>query len=491
MPESILLPDIGDTVAGKYEVERLLGRGGMGCVYAARHSETQRLFALKLLSGSLSEDSEAKERFVREAKLAGAIDHPAVVRIYDIGHHGASLYMVMDLLRGESLSERLKRGPLPPAEAIRVMKGILAGVGAAHKKGIVHRDLKPDNIFLCKPSKQGPVEPRILDFGVSKALFGNSACVNGLTKTGEILGTPLYMSPEQVHGAKNIDERTDIYALGVILYQMLSGKLPFRADNFPGLILEIISGQAKPLSHAAPGITAELNDVVMRAMSVSQNERFANVESLDQAITPFIRDEEPAETDFSQTPARSEVAIVDTPTPFKTEIERTARTPGFFAKRSFLAISVFVAVAVLVGSAAIFLRINWKGGFSPSRVTHIAQPPPPGTIRGRVQADPLPVVEKPTRKEESIMGRESVDKLPSGMTAPQAERRFFSNSDRTKSGKTTDETAKNPPRPAESKQRHRRESAPVEEEREPKALRKPTTYEIEDDKIIDPFEQSP
>jgi serine/threonine protein kinase len=489
MPEIVLIPEVGDIVAGKYRIEKRLGSGGMGTVFAARHTSTHRLFALKLLSASLSEDDEARVRFVREAKLAGAIDHPAVVRIYDIGYHGASLYMVMDLLVGESLSDRLKRGPLPVADAIRIMKGILEGVGAAHKKGIVHRDLKPENIFLCRTSEHGFPEPRILDFGVSKALVGSEASVLALTKTGEILGTPLYMSPEQVQGAKDIDQRADIYALGVILYQMLSGETPFKAETFPGLIFEIISGEAKPLSQTTPGISAELNDVVMTAIALSQNDRFASVERLSQAIGPFGEGNAEQPVDYSKATESRRSSIPDTPTPFKTEIETTVRTPSFFNKRSYIAIAAYLAVAIAIVGTVAFYALGLRRAASPSGVMQTAQPPQSPKATQIVSQPLTSAAPKSTSQIQSkTKAPEIENSLPIGMTAPKGESEYLSRSDRRKHRRPVAETSNKPVREAKPKQVYPREYVPVEKKPEPKPPTKSNDFEIDDDQIIDPFE---
>lgn len=356
MPDTIRMPEIGDVIAGKYRVEKLLGRGGMGSVYTARHNSTHRLFALKLLSSSLAGDVEAKERFIREAKLAGSIDHPAIVEIYDIGYHdNGSLYMVMDLLKGESLADRLKRGPISVAEAIHVMRGIIQGIRAAHDLDIVHRDLKPDNIFLCKFPGSDSVEPRILDFGISKALSSDRHSMAALTKTGEMLGTPLYMSPEQIDGTKNIDQRTDIYALGVILYQMVSGDVPYQATNFAGLVYEIMSGQAKPLSNVVLNLPEGLSDLIMKAMAVSRDSRFKDIGDFEQALNSFDCDsKESRGSNYHHTEHlfHKPGVVPETLTPFKTEVSKADTT----VVRSPVAVGVmFVSILVGISSAGYFI----------------------------------------------------------------------------------------------------------------------------------------
>lgn len=490
MPETVLIPEVGDIVAGKYRIEKLLGSGGMGTVFAARHTTTRRLFALKLLSESLSEDDEAKVRFVREAKLAGKIDHPAVVRIYDIGYHGAALYMVMDLLVGESLNDRLKRGPFPVTDAIRVMLGILDGVSAAHKKGIVHRDLKPENIFLCRAAEQAFPDPRILDFGVSKALAGGDASVLALTRTGQMLGTPLYMSPEQVQGFKDIDQRADIYALGVILYQMLSGEIPFKAESFPGLIFEIISGAAKPFSQAPSGISAELNDVVMTAMALSPNDRFASVERFAQAIRPFAQGNAEQSVACTNPPDLRRSSIPDTPTPFKTEIEKTIRTPLRLNRRSSIAIAASLVVALIVVGVAAFYAFGSGKSAAPSSVTQTARPPQsPKATQVVSQPRPSSAPKGASQLQSRTKASETKNPLPLGMTAPKDDSEYLGRIDKEKRSNPPIDKSKKPERKAKSEPIYPHEYVPVEKKPELKPLTKSSDFEIDDDEIIDPFEE--
>lgn len=281
------LPQPGEVVDGKYRVESLLGKGGMGAVFVVRHTQTQRPFALKCMLADLIGDYEAEQRFIREAKLSGNVGHSGVVATYDIGRHRGCLYMVMELLSGESLSARLTRGAFSVGEAAHLMINVLDAVAAAHQQGIVHRDLKPDNIFLHRGPGGGGYEPKILDFGISKALSPDGQPTLGLTKTGMMLGTPLYMSPEQVRASRDLDQRTDIYALGVITYQLLTGTVPFNGSGFAELVLKIVTGDTVPPSARTPSIPSGLDAVVMRAMSVEPAQRFADTQSFSRALAPF------------------------------------------------------------------------------------------------------------------------------------------------------------------------------------------------------------
>ena len=204
------LPRPGQTIADKYVVEGPLGQGGMGAVLEVTHRVTGRRFALKWLLPELCSQSDAVDRFMREAQVAGRVDHRNVVEVYDFGRDGASFFMVMELLRGETLAARLEReGKLGPTDACRIMLGVTHGLAAAHAAGVVHRDLKPANVFLTRVEEGSPELPKLLDFGISKisALPGE---LNGAaTRAGVVLGTPFYMAPEQLRSLP-VDARTDI-----------------------------------------------------------------------------------------------------------------------------------------------------------------------------------------------------------------------------------------------------------------------------------------
>ncbi|HKP55366.1 MAG TPA: serine/threonine-protein kinase, partial [Polyangiales bacterium] len=229
------MPKAGDVIAGKYQVDHKLGEGAMSVVFQVTHRVTQKRFALKWLLPHVCARPELAQRFLREAQVAGRVEHPHLVEVYDVGSLEGSFYMVLELLRGESLEQRLTRvGRMSPADSLRLLLPCLRGIAAAHEAGIVHRDLKPANIFVCSAASTAAEHAKVLDFGISKLPNLPGDTRSALTRTGLVMGTPRYMPLEQMRG-KPIDQRADIYALGVVLYQMLSGRLPYPQNNFGDL----------------------------------------------------------------------------------------------------------------------------------------------------------------------------------------------------------------------------------------------------------------
>ncbi|MEY4508796.1 MAG: hypothetical protein RLZZ450_918, partial [Pseudomonadota bacterium] len=279
-------PTLGTVIADKYRLDRVLGKGGMSAVYAATNELTGKQVAIKLLQREGSGDDEHSLRLMREAQTASAIDHPNVVNVFDVGRHEGALFLVMELLYGESLSALLLRGVSDPNEFVRLMMPVLRGVHAAHRCGVIHRDLKPDNILLCTDPHGEPREPKVLDFGISK-LTDKLARGKELTREGTVFGTPQYMAPEQMRDARMIDARCDVYALGVIFYRALSGDYPYNADSIGALAIRIVEGKATPLAELCPMLDAGLADVVMRALHPDPEQRFQSVQELGEALEPY------------------------------------------------------------------------------------------------------------------------------------------------------------------------------------------------------------
>jgi tRNA A-37 threonylcarbamoyl transferase component Bud32 len=264
-------------VDNKYRVEQLLGRGGMGAVYRARDMRLDRLVAVKVVRPELLEDHDARRRFRREAQIVARLQHPGIVSIFDFGTlAGGGAYLVMELVRGEDLRRVLHReGRLEPARAVRILSAVCAAIDAAHHEGVLHRDLKPENILL----PGGEIEAKVLDFGVAKLVADGDRAPSedphetqgALTVAGTIVGTPAYMAPEQL-GALALDSRTDVFALGVIAYEMLSGDLPFSRGSLTDVILAQARG-ARPLTERDPDIPAALDRAVRRALDLTPDGR--------------------------------------------------------------------------------------------------------------------------------------------------------------------------------------------------------------------------
>ncbi len=282
------IPQPGDTVAGKYLLESMLGQGGMGAVFRARHVLTDRKCALKWMLPDQEAGDAAVQRFLREARAMGRIDHPSVVGVMDVGIEGGAAYLVMELLRGSSLRDRMEAsGRLTPAEAVGLLLPAMEGVAAAHAAGVVHRDLKPDNLFCVAGGGT-----KVLDFGVSK-LQGDRFAGPGtpgsgqITHTGAMVGTPAYMAPEQVRGVRDLDARTDIWALGAILYEALSGSIPFDHETLGQTIVAIATAAPPRLESLVEGVPTGLADAVHHALEKDLDARWPSVEAFARALLPY------------------------------------------------------------------------------------------------------------------------------------------------------------------------------------------------------------
>jgi serine/threonine-protein kinase len=276
----------GDVLAGKYRVERVLGMGGMGVVVAAKHMHLDQRVALKFLLPDLATNAETVARFAREARAAVKIQSEHVGRVIDVGTlDSGSPYMVMEYLEGSDLSDVLRsRGPLPWQEAIDYVLQACEAIAEAHVSGIVHRDLKPANLFLIRRADGSPCI-KVLDFGISKALESDGRSGPALTQTSALMGSPKYMSPEQLKSSRDVDARTDIWALGIILYELLSGEGAFRADTAPQLYVSIIQDPPQPLRR--PDLPPGLDAIIFRCLEKDPARRFQTVADLARALGDF------------------------------------------------------------------------------------------------------------------------------------------------------------------------------------------------------------
>ncbi|HEY4117997.1 MAG TPA: serine/threonine-protein kinase, partial [Byssovorax sp.] len=280
-----------DTLVGKrihkYEIIRVIGRGGMGMVYEAVNTAISKRVAMKFVDAELARNKDAVARFQREAQAASAVESAHIVEIFDSGETEDGVpFIVMELLRGEDLGHRIKRcGRLDLPEAAHVTAQILRGLHRAHAAGIVHRDLKPDNIFLVDRDDEQNFA-KILDFGISKVQRVGHVPVSTLTRQGTVLGTPFYMSPEQAQALSDIDGRTDLWSVGAILYECLSGRPPYNGTTYEQVIINICMKDAEDLRVHNPGVTEPVAQLVARALSRERDARFSTArEFLDALVS--------------------------------------------------------------------------------------------------------------------------------------------------------------------------------------------------------------
>ncbi|MBW2263352.1 MAG: serine/threonine protein kinase [Deltaproteobacteria bacterium] len=391
---------VGRTIAEKYEILSLLGEGGMGAVYMAKHTAVGKRFAIKLLHEQFVHHTEMVARFMREARAAGEVGHDNIIEVYDIGKEpSGSVYMVMEVLEGYSLEDVVHACPIPPPLATYILLQVLSVLEAAHAHGIVHRDMKPDNVFLTTMAGQ-PNYVKVLDFGIAKIKDAEGG--HGLTQTGTMMGTPYYMSPEQARGAKDIDHRTDLYACGVMFYQMLTGKFPFEAPNIPALLVKITCEDPVPVQQIDPQIPAELATSIEKAMAKEVDVRFQTAAEFGEAIRAFAAQDVALQGLAAAKPAFDTGAPVTgagqtTPMGW-TDTGETVERP----RRTGLVVGLIVAILLLAGAATFggLVVTGVISGKAPSVDVQTTQPPPEigaeteavETVEFKVVADPQEAV---------------------------------------------------------------------------------------------------
>ncbi len=278
-------PLIGRVLGGRYRLADRLGQGGMGTVYRSVHTLMDKPLAVKVLRGELATDAEAVARFHREARSASRLDHDHCIRVTDFGQtEDGLLYLAMELLEGRSLAQRMKDDRVPIGEAVAIVHAISLALEHAHDAGVIHRDLKPDNVFLARRSR-GREVVKVLDFGLAM-LATDSSKSRSITRDGTVFGTPEYMAPEQAQGDP-LDARTDLYSLGVLLYHLLTGSLPFSAETFVALLTKHIRETPTPPRALDPAIPPALERIVLTCMAKRREERFASAGALAEALLPF------------------------------------------------------------------------------------------------------------------------------------------------------------------------------------------------------------
>lgn len=272
----------GGQLFGRYQIVRVIGEGGMGIVYEAMHPGLKKRFAIKTLLPAAARKEEARVRFLREGEAASHIDHPNVVAVTDVGIEEGIPYLVMELLEGQTLAELLRSQRLLSAErAVGLLLPVVSAVAAGHESGVIHRDLKPENIFLAQ-GRRGETVPKVLDFGVSKFTADDEAAA--ITQTMTVLGTAAYMSPEQARGAKRVDFQSDQYALGLILYEMVTGRRAYPGENSLEILHKVASGAIQPAREVKPDLPDELNAVLTRMLAPSPTHRYPSLHECGHAL---------------------------------------------------------------------------------------------------------------------------------------------------------------------------------------------------------------
>jgi serine/threonine-protein kinase len=337
-------------LSGRYELGPPLGTGGMGEVFEAHDRKLGRRVAVKLLLPTVA-DPNARARFVREVQVAAALTHPNLVTVYDVGTEGTRPYFVMEVVDGRTLAAALRDGPLPVDEATRIAGGMLAGLGAAHARGLVHRDVKPGNVLL---GTDGAV--KLTDFGIAKAAHD---ATTALTATGQMVGTPSYLSPEQV-GGEAVGPATDVYAAGVVLYEMLAGTPPFRGDSAVATALQHRQAPVPPLTERRPDVPPRVAQVVGRALEKDPAARFADADTMRGALAASTR-------------TASVATAADTTIAHQTSVLPAATSPSGRGgngprKRRWVPAAVVGAVIglALVGGALVLTDGDDSGGGDPA-----------------------------------------------------------------------------------------------------------------------------
>lgn len=397
---------------GNYQAISLLGEGGMGAVYLAEHPGIGRRVAVKVLRAEMDHDPQLLTRFLNEARAANAIRHPNIIEVLDSGttERGSS-YLVMELLEGEVLSSRIRRlVRLDEKSAVEIAMQTAAGLGAAHAKGIIHRDLKPDNLFLIpEPTDIARERVKILDFGIAKLhkMAGDSL----KTRTGTLMGTPVYMSPEQCLGTKEVDHRSDVYSLGCILFELLAGRPPFVSEGFGELLSMHLHEPPPALRQFAPQVTPDIEQAVLRMLAKKPDERFQSMNDVRAALATAANLPNAVSPDHklgSTNPlgsaatmaARAVTAVLPEPstlTPGGMVRGGIAGTTVKVRKRPWLAIGIGAVIVAGAGVAAVALH---SPAAPPPIVAHPASPPPPepaptpalkppAMVRVRLESTPL------------------------------------------------------------------------------------------------------
>ena len=405
--ESPTDPLLGRVIDGRYRIEKQIGEGGMGVVYMATHTVLQKKLALKVLRGDSSKDADVVQRFMQEAQAATSIGHQNIIDISDFGRlPDGAVYFVMEYLDGLSLADMIKRGgSIPMADAVHIIRQIASALDAAHARGIVHRDLKPDNIIVIHQGDD-PLFVKVLDFGVAKVGGGASK----LTKTGMVFGTPHYMSPEQAAG-HSVDARTDIYALGVIMYEMFTGKVPFDADTFMGILSKHMFEPPASPSEVKGASLGALESVTLRALEKNPDQRYLSMQELIADLDTVAAGGSVAVGGRPGVSPPGNLADALEP---PSHLEVAAQPSGGGSKLALVAVAVLALLLVGGGvGTAVFLMTGDDEGQAMAQQTE-APPPPPPEIEAEPDPDPTPQVETPPTPNTPDVATIEISSDPAG-----------------------------------------------------------------------------
>jgi serine/threonine protein kinase len=402
---------------GNYRVTSQLGEGGMGVVYLAQHPVIGRKVAIKLLHAVLARDPDIVARFFNEARAIHMIAHENIVEILDFGQTAdGQPYFIMEYLTGESLSEVITRGPMDIDQVQTIGGQMCQALAAAHTKGIVHRDLKPHNVQICAKADGSPLV-KILDFGVAKILASPDGSQSVKTRTGSLMGTPLYMSPEQCKGAGTLDHRTDIYSLGVMLFEMVTGRPPFMAEGVGELFAKHMLEDPPPVTDFAPATPSHVAAAIMKSLAKDPQARFSGMEDLRKALLGEVKLPVPASaggTGMRRVPSSTSAQTIS-PRVSTTLSAATSELDASFAvpsARKKLVIGGVVAAAAL-GAFLLYPKAPPPAEVKPAPPAAVVAPPPPATpvkktVTIRFEAEPAGA-HVFTKKDNKDLGKVPVE----------------------------------------------------------------------------------
>jgi eukaryotic-like serine/threonine-protein kinase len=379
---------------GAYRVLRQIGAGGMGAVYVAEHSVLGRRAAIKVIHAGLSNRPDIIARFFNEARAATAIDDPGIVQVFDYGQSQDGAYIVMELLDGETLEQRLTRqGSLTPAAAVRITRQVASTLAAAHSRGIIHRDLKPENIFIVRdPEVPGGERAKVLDFGIAK-LAGEG--VNIKTQTSAVMGTPTFMSPEQCRGAGQVDQRSDIYSLGCVLFALVVGRPPFDAEGAGEIIAMHLREPAPAPSQLRPTLPFALDALVLRCLAKDPAARFTNARELVMALDAIL----PQLSNEAPTPVPP-ISIV-TPTTLSSAASSVVPSPS--RSRALAITGIVAALATVIGATIIATTRHRTADHAAAAEIEAAAAPSDAAISSPPQIDARVVAAAPVDAGEAVI----------------------------------------------------------------------------------------